>query len=93
MGLPPNCSLVSILAAVLGMGRCHLGNQDLVAGLHAGRYPLALLVECSGANGKYLGFVQLLDGRVGEENAGCSLGLGLEALDEDAVEEGSEGLD
>ena len=71
----------------------YLGNQNLVAGLDAGCYPLALLVECSGPNGQYLGLVQLLDGGLGQEDAACGLGLGLEALDEHAVEERGEGAD
>jgi hypothetical protein len=71
----------------------YLGNQHLVAGLHARRNALALPVKGTGANGKHLGLVELLDGGLGQEDAGCGLGLGLEALDEDAVEEGREGAD
>ena len=74
----------------------YLGDQDLVAGLDADGNALALLVVGAGADGEHLGLVELLDGAVGEEDAGCGLGLGLDALDEDAVEErrdAADGLD
>lgn len=71
----------------------YLRNQDLVAGLYADCNALALLVKGTGANGEDLGLVQLLDGGLGEEDAGCGLGFGLDALDEDAVEERGDGAD
>lgn len=70
-----------------------LRDQDLVAGLDGGSNALAIAVEGTGANGKDLGLVELLDGRLGKEDTAGSLGLGLDALDQDAVEQGSEGLD
>ena len=73
--------------------KTYLRNQHLVAGLHARRDPLALLVDGARADSQHLGLVELLDGAVGEEDAGCGLGLGLDALDEDAVEEGRDAAD
>lgn len=70
-----------------------LGDQDLVAGLDGGSNALAIAVKGTGANGENLGLVELLDGRLGEEDATGGLGLGLDALDQDAVEQGSERLD
>jgi hypothetical protein len=68
-----------------------LRNQNLVAGLDGRSNALAIAVVGTGANSENLSFVELLDGGLGEEAGGFS--LGLDALDEDAVEEGSEGLD
>jgi len=70
-----------------------LRNQNLVTGLNGRSDALAITVKSTGANSEDLCFVELLDGGLGEEDATGSLGLGLDALDEDAVEEGSEGLD
>lgn len=70
-----------------------LGDQDLVADLDGGSNALAITVEGTGANGENLGLVELLDGRLGEEDATGGLGLGLDALDQDAVEQGNERLD
>lgn len=81
------------LLADLDGAAAELGNQDLVAGLHADGNAVARLVECARADGEHLGLIQLLDGSLGEEDAGCGLGLGLEALDKNAVEEGREGAD
>jgi hypothetical protein len=66
----------------------YLRNQNLVTRLYARRDPLSLLVNGTGSNGQDLCLVEL-----GEEDAGCGLGFGLEALDEDAVEERGNGLD
>lgn len=82
-----------LLLANLDGAATELGNQDLVAGLDAERDPLAILVVEAGADGEDLALVELLDGAIGEEDAGGGLGLGLHALHEDAVEEGSERLD
>lgn len=70
-----------------------LGNQDLVTGLDGRGDALAITVEGAGADSEDLSLVELLDGRLGEEDATGSLGLGLDALDKDAVEQGSESLD
>jgi hypothetical protein len=71
----------------------YLGNQHLVARLHARRNTLALPVKRTGSDSEDLGLIQLLHGGLGQEDAGCGLGLGLDALDEDAVEEGRNGAD
>lgn len=73
--------------------RTYLRDQDLVTRLHARCYALALLVERAGSNGQDLGFVELLDRRVGQEDARRSLRLGLDALHKDTVEERSNAAD
>lgn len=82
-----------LLLANLDGAAAELRNQNLVAGLDAQRNALAILVVKTGADGEDLALVELLDGAVGEEDASGSLGLGLHALHEDAVEERCEGLD
>jgi hypothetical protein len=82
-----------LLLADLDGAAAELGDEDLVAGLNAQRYPLAVLVVEAGADGEDFALVELLDGAVGEEDAGGGLGLGLHALHQDAVEERREGLD
>lgn len=71
----------------------YLRNQDLVTGVDAHGETLAILVKEAGANSENLGLVLLLDAALREEDAGGGLGLGLDALDQDAVQEGSEVLD
>lgn len=71
----------------------YLRNQNLIASLHARSNALAILIEGTGANSQNLGLVGVLDGRLGEEDATSGLGLGLYALDEDAVQEGGDGAD
>jgi hypothetical protein len=70
-----------------------LGDQNLVAGLDGRSDALAIAVEATGTDGQDLGLVELLDGRLGQEDATGGLGLGLDALDQDAVEQRSKGLD
>lgn len=70
-----------------------LGDQHPVARRDAHGHPVALLVEQAGPDGQHLGLVELLDARLGQEDAAGGLGLSLDALDEDAVEEGHEGAD
>ena len=82
-----------LLVTDLDRATTKLGNEDLVAGLHADSNAVARLVECAGADGENLGLVQLLDGCLGQEDAGCGLGLGLDALHEDTVEERRKGAD
>jgi hypothetical protein len=82
-----------LLLADLDGAAAELGDEDLVAGLDAQRYPLAVLVVEAGADGEDFALVELLDGAVGEEDAGGGLGLGLHALHQDAVEKRCEGLD
>lgn len=71
----------------------YLRNEDLVALLNTHSYPLALAIQSTGTDGQDLGLVQLLDGGLGQEDAAGGLGLGLDALDEDTVEERGEGAD
>lgn len=71
----------------------YLRNENLVTSGNAHGESLAVAVNGTGANGKDLGLVLLLDAALGEEDTGGSLGLGLDALDEDTVQEGSEVLD
>lgn len=68
-------------------------DQDSVAGLHTHGQPLAILVQTARANSQNLGLVQLLDTRLGQEDAGGGLGLCLDAVDQDTVQEGYERLD
>jgi len=85
-----------LLLAHLDRGAAVLRNQHLVTDGHAWCHSLSIAVQCSRAYGEDLGFVELLDGGLGEEDAGCGFRLGLEALDEDAVEKrgnGADGLD
>lgn len=82
-----------LLLADLDGAAAELGDQNLIAGLHADGNAVARLVECARADSKDLSLVQLLDGGLGQEDAARGLGLGLEALDEDAIEERSEGAD
>ena len=70
-----------------------LGNQDLVTGLDGRGDALAIAVEGAGTDGEDLCLVQFLDGGFGEEDSAGGLCLGLDALDKDAVEQGSESLD
>jgi hypothetical protein len=71
----------------------YLRDQDVVTGGNAHGKARAILVEETGADGKDLGLVLLLDAALREEDTGCCLGLGLDALDQDTVEEGSKALD
>lgn len=82
-----------LLVSHLDWAATILGDEDLVANLHAGLNPLSVLVVCSRANCNDLGLVQLLDGGLGEEDAGCGLGFWLETLHKNAVEEGRNGAD
>lgn len=71
----------------------YLRNQDLVTRLHRRRYPLAVPVQQTRADGEHLRLVELLDGRFGQEDAAGGFGLCLDPLHEDAVQEGDEVLD
>ena len=71
----------------------YLRNQHLVTGLHAWCYPLAVLIQQTWANSENLRLIEVLDSGFWQEDAPGGLGLGLDALDEDAVEERDEVLD
>lgn len=81
------------LLANLDGAAAELWDQDLVAGLHAGGDALSVLVKGAGADGNDFCFVEVLDGCLREEDASCGLGFGLDALHEDAVEEGRNAAD
>ena len=53
----------------------------------------AIAVNGTRANSENLGNVLLLDAALREEDTGGGLGLGLDALDQDTVQEGSQVLD
>ena len=85
-----------LLLSDLDRASTELRNQDLVTGSNTGSDPLALLVQGAGADGEHLGLIKFLDSTVRKEDSGCGLGLGLDALDEDAVEkrgDAADGLD
>jgi hypothetical protein len=82
-----------LVLADLDGAAAELGDQDLVAGLDAGSDALAVAVKGAGADGEDLGLVELLDGRLGQEEAARGLGLGLDALHQDAVEQRRNGAD
>lgn len=71
----------------------YLGDQDTVTGSDTHGESLAVAVKETGANGKDLSLILLFDAALGEEDTRGGLGLGLDALDQDAVHEGSEVLD
>lgn len=71
----------------------YLGDQNLVAGGDTHGKALAILVKGTRADSEDLGLVLLLDTALREEDTGGSLSLRLDALDQNAVQEGSEGLD
>jgi hypothetical protein len=68
-------------------------NQNLVSGLDAHVYPLAISVEPAGAYSEHSGLIKLFDGCFGQEYAASSLGFGLDTLDEHAVKKGRERFD
>ena len=59
----------------------YLRNQHLITGLDTHSYPLALAVEATGTDSQDLGFIQLLDGGLGQEDAAGGLRIGFDALD------------
>lgn len=70
----------------------YLGNQHAIARRDTHGDALAVLVEGARADGQHLGLVELLDRRLGQEDAAGGLGLGLDALDQHAVEQRDERL-
>lgn len=82
-----------LLLADLDWRSTELGDQDLVTRLHADCNALALLVKCARSNSEHLRLVQLLNSRLGQEDAGCSLGFRLNTLDQDTVKKRSERAD
>lgn len=78
---------------VLGHKQTHLGNQNPITNCHAAADPLSILIQSTGANSQDPRLVELLDARFREEDAGRGASLGLDALDQDAVEQRGESLD
>lgn len=71
----------------------YLGDQDLVATGDTHRQALAITAQETGTNSEDLGLVLLLHTALREEDTGGGLGLRLDALDKDTVQEGSKALD
>lgn len=71
----------------------HLGNQHAVARRHTHGRPLAVLVQAARPDSQHLGFVELLDARLGQEDAAGRLGVGFDALYQDSIQKRNEGLD
>lgn len=84
---------LKLLLANLDRAAAELRDQHLVAGLERHWYPRAILGQASWANSQDLGLVELLHARLGKEDAAGGLGLGLDALYEDAVEQRRDRLD
>jgi len=73
-----------------------LRNEDLVTFLHAHGDALSALVDGTGPNSQNARFQKVLDGGLGEKETTCGFGIGLDALDKNAVEKrdkGPDGLD
>lgn len=68
-------------------------NQDAVANCNAHGKTSTSLVKRARAYSEDLSLVELLDRRLRQEDAAGSLGLSLDALDEDAVQKRDEGAD
>ena len=71
----------------------YLRNQNLVTSSDAHGNALAILVHGTGANCEDMSLVLRLDTALREEDARSSLWFGLDALDQDTVQERSKVLD
>jgi hypothetical protein len=71
----------------------YLWNQHSVTGLNGHSDTLSILIETAWADGKNSSLGKLFDTALWEEETGCSLRFGLNALDEDAIEQGRKRLD
>lgn len=71
----------------------HLRNQHLVARSHVHGDLVAILVQSTRSNSEDLGLVDFLHAALREEDTGGGLGLRLDALDQDTVQERSKVLD
>src|ERR1700677_3186747 len=79
-----------VLTVDLDLGAGPLPEQHLVAGLDVERRQLAAFVATAGASGDNLAFLRLLLGGVRNDDAALRLLLAFEALDDDAVMQGTE---
>lgn len=71
----------------------YLGNENLITSLHAHAYPLSIFIKVTGPDGEDVGLVEFLDAALGQEDAAGGAGLGLDSLDQHAVQEWHERLD
>jgi hypothetical protein len=79
-----------VLAVDLDLGARPLAEQDAVAGLHVQRLDLAVFVVArAGADGDDFAFLRLFLGGVGDDDPALGLFFFLDALDEDAVSQGT----
>ena len=74
-------------------GETYLGDQNAVTSADAHRDTLAVAVNCTGTNSENLSLVLLLDAALRKEDARGGLSLGLDTLDEHAVQERRKVLD
>src|ERR1700678_110781 len=104
--LPPDCLLPpystnhahdvgflhdqEVLTVDLDLGAGPLAEQHLVAGLDVERRQLAAFVATAGTSGDNLAFLRFLLGGVRNDDAALRLLLAFEALDDDAVMQGTE---
>lgn len=70
----------------------YLRNQHTVTLSYTHRHANAIFAQGTGSNGEDLGLIELFDTGLGQEDAAGRFSLGLDALDEDAVQQGNEGL-
>lgn len=71
----------------------YLRNQHSIPSLNPTSDPVPILIQSAGAHSQHLRLIQLLDGRLGQEDARGGLGLGFYALHQHPVEQGGERLD
>lgn len=80
-----------MIVDISSLGReSYLRNQNLVTSSDARLYSLALLVQTTRSNSDDFCLIELLDCALGKEDTASSSGFGLDALNEDTVEEGSD---
>lgn len=75
------------------LDEAYLGNQNTVTLGHTHGHAVSIFAQGAGSNGENLAFIELLDAGLWQKDAASSLGLGLDALDQNAVQERDEGLD
>ena len=74
-------------------GETYRWQQNLITSLHNRGHSLSILIQTTWANGQNARLIELLDRGLWEKDTAGGLGLGLNALDENAVEEGGESLE
>ena len=78
-----------ILAVELDLGAGPFAEQDAVADLHVERLHLAGVIPRAGAGGDHFAFLRLFLRGVGDDDPALGLFFFLDALDEDAVSQGT----